>query len=224
MSETCPLCGSKHHTDFAEKLVYVNQHLEKTKQRRRYRKCDVCSLIFVDKRHLPTYAEEKALYDQHDNDPNDVGYRKFLSRMANPILDTIAADSKGLDFGCGPGPTLYHLFEEAGHRCCNYDPLYADDKALLKQQYDFVCSTEVIEHIHWPRKSLDLIWQLIKPGGVLGLMTKRPTGYDAFMQWHYTNDPTHVRFFSEATFQWLAEQWQAKVSFPEKDVAVLTKR
>ena len=30
--------------------------------------------------------EEKAQYDLHENDPYDLGYRKFLSRLTDPLL------------------------------------------------------------------------------------------------------------------------------------------
>ena len=31
---------------------------------------------------------------------------------------------------------------------------------------------------------------------------------------YYIQDPTHVCFWSKTTFQWLADKWQASVSFP----------
>lgn len=223
MSETCPLCSADNSDVFAEKTVYINQHSQKTQQTRLFWQCRHCELIFVDHKQLPSFEEEKALYDQHDNDPNDAGYRRFLSRMAKPMLAKLKPASKGLDFGCGPGPTLYTLFEAEGHTTANYDPMYDNNLELLNAHYDFICSTEVLEHIHWPLATLEKLWGLVLPGGILGTMTKRPIDYDAFMRWHYTNDPTHVRFYSEATFQWLAKRWNAVVEFPEKDVAIIIK-
>ena len=54
-------------------------------------------------------------------------------------------------------------------------------------------------------------------------MTKRVRDKDAFSKWHYIQDPTHVCFWSETTFQWIADQWQATLSFPASD-AVLIQR
>ncbi|MGL4775211.1 MAG: methyltransferase, partial [Aeromonas veronii] len=41
--------------------------------------------------------------------------------------------------------------------------------------------------------------------------------------WRYRHDPTHIVFFAEASFQVLAARWQAELSFPHADVAVLQK-
>jgi len=46
-------------------------------------------------------------------------------------------------------------------------------------------------------------------GGWLGIMTKRVRDQEAFKTWHYKNDPTHIGFFSEATFQWLTGRWSS---------------
>ena len=54
-------------------------------------------------------------------------------------------------------------------------------------------------------------------------MTKRVTTQAAFANWHYINDPTHICFFSEATFEWWAAQHQLTVEFPEKDTVILRK-
>jgi hypothetical protein len=54
-------------------------------------------------------------------------------------------------------------------------------------------------------------------------MTKLAPDKNAFSCWHYKNDPTHVCFFSQPTFQWLAIQWDADIIFAEKDVVLFHK-
>jgi hypothetical protein len=54
-------------------------------------------------------------------------------------------------------------------------------------------------------------------------MTKRVIDQAAFARWHYKNDQTHVCFFSEASFNWLAECWGTTATFVDKDVALLQK-
>jgi hypothetical protein len=54
--------------------------------------------------------EEKARYDRHTNQIHDPGYRAFLSRVLDPLRQQISPPALGLDFGCGPGPALVHLF------------------------------------------------------------------------------------------------------------------
>ena len=80
-----------------------------------------------------------------------------------------------------------------------------------------------MEHLANPRQELDRLWSLIRPGGYLGLMTKLVTDQQSFACWHYKNDPTHISFFSVATFNYLAELWNANIEFIGADVIILRK-
>jgi SAM-dependent methyltransferase len=208
---TCPLC---HHHD-------VHHYFED--KRREYLQCQQCELVFVKPDQRLEAREEKAHYDLHENDPSDAGYRKFLSRIADPLTDRISSNSHGLDFGCGPGPTLSIMLEEAGHTMELYDIYYHPERAVLDKTYDFMTATEVIEHLYEP----DKVWQqwlnLVKPEGWIGLMTKLVIDVDAFAGWHYKNDPTHVVFFSRQTFQFLAERDKLELEFVGNDVILLRK-
>jgi len=167
--------------------------------------------------------EERAEYDLHENSVDDSGYRRFLSRLFDPVSKQIPPKSTGLDFGSGPEPTLSVMFEEAGHSMAVYDLFYAPETKPLEFDYDFITASEVVEHLHHPREELERLWSCLKPGGTLGIMTKRVIDRDAFSTWHYKNDQTHVGFFSVETFQWLANHWGATFSIPEKDVVIFTK-
>ena len=96
--------------------------------------------------HLDQIAE-KAHYDCHNNDVADVGYQQFLSRTLTPLIARIKPDATGLDFGCGEGAVLSQMAAAQGIKVVNYDLFYHPDTQVLSQQYDFVCLTEVIEHI-----------------------------------------------------------------------------
>ncbi|MFV0449448.1 MAG: class I SAM-dependent methyltransferase [Vibrio sp.] len=207
----CPLChGDKTDGYFADK-------------HREYLQCQTCQLVFVNPQQRLTAEREKAFYDLHENDPNDAGYRRFLSRVSDPMLERLAPESKGLDFGCGPGPTLSLMLEEAGHNVALYDIFFYPNEQALQTKYDFMTATEVIEHLHHP----DAVWQqwlnLVKPGGWIGLMTKMVKDKDAFASWHYKNDLTHVIFFSRTTFQFLAERDKLELEFIGNDVILLRK-
>ena len=104
-----------------------------------------------------------------------------------------------------------------------YDKFYADQPELLTRRYDFITSTEVIEHLAAPRAVLDGLWACLNPGGVLVLQTQRVLGDERFKSWRYRHDPTHIVFFAEASFRALAARWQADLCFPHTDVAVFTK-
>jgi len=167
--------------------------------------------------------QEKSEYDLHQNHPDDQGYRRFLSRLFIPLKEKIRPGARGLDFGSGPGPTLSLMFEECGHSMHIYDYFYANDISVLQQTYDFITASETVEHLHNPRSELDRLWTILKPGGYLGIMTKLVIDREAFCNWHYKNDLTHVCFFSTNTINWLSKLWNANVEFIGDDVILLHK-
>lgn len=190
---------------------------------RDYFRCPVCFLVFVLSCQFLSAEEEKAVYDQHENSADDSRYRRFLGRLFDPVSARLDPGSCGLDFGSGPGPTLSVMFEEVGHSMNVFDPFYAPQVESLHQQYDFITASEVVEHLHHPRRELERLWACLKPEGTLGIMTKRVIDSEAFSKWHYKNDPTHVRFFSIETFRWLAVSWSATLIVPEDDVVLFVK-
>lgn len=209
---TCPLCASAETTHFHRDT------------RRDYYRCTDCRLVFVPSAQRLAPEAEKAVYDQHRNSPDDIGYRQFLSRLYTPLRERLAPGACGLDFGAGPGPTLSVMFEEAGHPMAIYDPFYAPDPAVMERHYDFVTATEVAEHLFEPGPELERLASLLRPAGWLGLMTKRVTTLQAFTRWHYILDPTHVVFFSDATFEWLAHHLDMRLELPASDVALLQRK
>jgi len=212
LNHNCPLCREDRNENFYQD------------QRRKFLVCDHCHLVFVPPEQYLSEADEKSAYDHHQNSPTDPGYRRFLSRLFLPLQDRLVPQSHGLDFGSGPGPTLSIMFEEMGHTVTIYDYFYARNPVALQQTYDFITATEVVEHLHDPATILPQLWTLLNAGGYLGLMTKLVRDQKAFATWHYKNDLTHVCFFSKATFEWLADQWQAELEFFHSDVMVFHKR
>lgn len=206
----CPLCHSSSTAEFARD------------SRRAYLRCAVCSLIFADPNSHPSPAEEKARYDTHRNNPNDADYRRFLSRLALPLVQRLGTRAReGLDFGSGPGPTLSIMLQEMGYEMSVYDPFYAPTPQALTRQYDFVTCTEVIEHFHHPGEDWQILKGLVRPGGWLGLMTKLFHADIDFATWYYKNDFTHTCFFSRETFTFLARRDGLEVTFEGEDVILM---
>jgi len=210
VDRSCPLCRTSEGKPFY-------------RDRRDYYRCPVCYLVFVLPDQFLSPQEEKAEYDQHENSPDDLRYRQFLGRLFGPLTERLAPNSCGLDFGAGPGPTLSVMLEEAGHSMEIFDPFYAPRNDLLKQQYDFITATEVVEHLHHPRRELDRLWTCLKPNGLLGIMTQCVIDQKKFSSWQYKSEPTHVCFFSIETFQWLENHWSAKLTVLDKSVVLFTK-
>lgn len=208
----CSLCSN---------TTALEQYAEDNK--RAYLKCSNCELISVPDEYLLTDAEEKAEYDQHQNGPEDEGYRNFLSRTFEPLVSRISKDSEGLDFGCGPGPTISVMADTLGIKVNNYDLYYFHDTELLSKKYDFITMTEVIEHVKDAKGLLAQLDQLLKQNSILAIMTKRVIDKEHFCRWHYKNDPTHIRFYSMKTFHWIAENLNWKMEIIDKDVVFFTK-
>lgn len=170
---------------------------------------------------LPTPQAERAWYATHRNDPGDPAYRGFLGRLAEPLLARLAPKSRVLDYGCGPGPALAEMLAEAGHEVALYDPFFAPDPRPLAGTYDAVTSTETIEHFHDPAGEFRRLMALVRPGGILALMTCFQTDDARFAGWHYRRDPTHVVFYREETLRLVAARRGWAIDIPGKDVALL---
>ena len=213
MNSVCPLCQQPHTQHFC------------ADKRRAYFQCMQCFLVFADRTTLLTAEQEKAQYDLHQNQLDDPGYRKFLSRLALPLLSVVRPEQNtGLDFGCGPGPLLAQILREAGKQMQIWDPFYAPEPTSLQQKYHFVSCTEAIEHFINPAKEWHLWLNLLLPEGVLALMTKRYIDQSSFRHWHYKNDPTHISFFHQRTFEFLAQRDKLDLEFPADDVVIFKKR
>jgi hypothetical protein len=205
----CPLCLKDTVKPFFEDTT------------RRYIRCCSCQLIFVPERYWLSLEDEKATYDLHENSANDPGYRHFLSRLSDPLLEKLQPQQYGLDFGCGPGPTLSIVLEEHGHHVKLYDPFYANNPSVLNTIYDFVCATEVVEHLRNPNKTFTSLFKLVKNRGWLGIMTKLVNDQNDFKNWHYIRDMTHICFYHRDTFLYLAQHFNAKLNFIGNDVILL---
>jgi len=215
--DVCVLCGGNL-------VSYTQDRL------RSYLQCTLCSLVQVPEHQRLSSSEEKIEYDKHENNPEDLGYRVFLSRMLDPMLEALAGRDKacisGLDFGSGPEPVLQCMFSEEGVKQDIYDVYYAPNLVCFDEgiEYDFITATEVVEHLYEPSFELQRLWSHLAPEGVLGIMTKRVISLEAFESWHYKNDPTHVCFFSIETFEFLAEKWNAELTTVSTDVVLFRKK
>ena len=213
---SCPLCQHSHSSiDYA------------TDKKRHYLQCTVCDLVYVAPEYLPSQEREKQEYDLHENNFEDEGYRKFLGKVLTPLSAYISSNKdselKALDFGCGPAPVLAQMLEELGVSTRVYDPFFANIPEALEHTYNIITCTEAIEHFHQPHREWAMFCRLLAENGILAVMTKRVIDKARFASWHYKNDPTHVCFFSESTFQYLAQRDGFNVVFPTNDVALFFK-
>ena len=211
MAEACPLCRGSNTSKFLKA------------DGKQYWRCPTCQLTYLEAAGWPTRDAERRHYLSHENHVDDAGYRKFLSRLATPLLERLPPASDGLDYGCGPGPALAHMLRQAGHQVALYDPFFRPDEAPLAATYAFVTCTEVAEHFHAPAREFERLCQLLRPGGWLGIMTCFQTDDASFAAWHYRRDPTHVVFYKCETLAFVAGRLGWQFESPAKDIALMRK-
>ncbi|MEX0681733.1 MAG: class I SAM-dependent methyltransferase [Balneolales bacterium] len=212
MNTPCPLC---HKT---------GDHIRLTGPlHRTYWMCGRCKLIFVGRDGLPDPGAEKARYLTHKNGPQYPGYVNFLNRAIRPALPHIPVGARGLDYGCGPVPTLSTLLKRTGRTCKDYDPFFFPE--LPEGPFDFIFSTECLEHFFDPAREMQTLCRLLNSGGVLTIMTEIWHHERDFREWYYPKDPTHVCFYHSDTIDYLSSRYGFQQVWSDRQrVFVLKKR
>lgn len=211
----CPICDYTCET-FLNKTQTVTFH-----------SCPNCLYIFKDPSAYLSEEEEKERYLRHHNTVNDPTYVDYFERFLDgSIRADLHPDKTVLDFGSGPKPVFAELLRSRyGMKVDIYDPFFAADEEALKKAYDIVTCTEVLEHVRNPLDAFLQFQGLVKPGGLLAIMTQlHPQNERDFLQWFYPRDITHVSFFAEATFRVLGERYGFEMKSSDHRHAVVLRR
>ena len=164
-----------------------------------YHWCQACDLIAKDPSLRLSKAEEEIRYELHSN--GDEGHRRFLSPVVEAVKRYVQkSEARGLDWGSGPVPVLGDMLRESHFQVDIYDPQFHPEPPD-SNQFDFMTSTEVVEHFHEAGAEWMKLLAPLRPDGVLVIMTERHQGQGFMNDWHYRRDPTHVSFYSDATFR-----------------------
>ncbi|ADK81523.1 Methyltransferase type 12 [Sediminispirochaeta smaragdinae DSM 11293] len=207
--QPCPLCGHSPCKIFSEDKMG------------RYYRCYFCSTIFLDPATLPQPEAERSRYALHQNRPTDEAYLAFLRRLADPLCRLLNAGAGGLDYGCGPVPVLAKLLEQKGMSIACYDPFFFPEQSVLEHRYDFITCCEVAEHFHRPKEEFSRMAQLLRPGGILGIMTSFFRETINFVDWYYRQDFTHVSFYTKKSMEYVADHFGFEILKAEADRNVL---
>ncbi|MGM0596888.1 MAG: class I SAM-dependent methyltransferase [Myxococcota bacterium] len=210
-SSNCILCN------------HQNLHLFHQDKSRKYYRCNHCKLVQVPKFYHLSLEEEKKRYDLHENQIDDPQYRNFLSQLSSRLIPLLPQGAKGFDFGCGPGPGLADILKKAGFEMDIFDPFYYPDKLYLTKKYNFITSTEVVEHLAKPGREIEKLWNLLLPQGHLAIMTGMVINKARFKNWSYIRDLSHICFFSLETFDWLTHHLGGKLILSTQNVVILKK-
>lgn len=181
---------------------------EDTQLSKEFYHCPTCELIFLDKKFFVDNTKEKNQYDHHNNDAQNAGYvsmfENFLDFFWNDINDNAET---ALDFGSGPGPVLYEILKKRGLKTDFYDKFYQPKKVYEGKKYDLITSTEVFEHLEYPKEILKLLSQHLKENGIIALMSLFHTNQQKdFLKWWYRRDPTHITFFTPKSIECMAKE------------------
>ena len=182
-------------------------------------RCKNCNILFTlldnqatDLKQLYSGSKDDLYLSQADQ--RNITYKKILSQIKTFVSD----NSCLLDIGCSYGLFL-KLARENGLRvygielseyACRYcrDTLGLDvfcgdvkDADFPENYFDVITAIEIIEHIHNPRDFIFKIHKLLKPGGILYLVTPNIQSLSAkltgYRWWSYRR--THLYYFSKRT-------------------------
>jgi hypothetical protein len=191
--EICDLCGA---------LAAFGGTLQK----RRFLHCERCDLVFVPAADHVSADEAKERYLRHHNTTENAGYAEMLRAVIALVRRFSPGARRVLDYGSGPTAVLAQLMREAGYDAAGFDPLFAGDADLMGA-FDAVTAVETFEHFAEPRREMERIGEMLRPGGVLVVQTLLHSGLEGFAGWWYARDVTHVAFYSAKTMEWIARRW-----------------
>jgi hypothetical protein len=137
------------------------------------------------------------------------------------LIPNLSPGDFGLDYGSGPAPVLSELMAEEGFAVTNYDLHFANNTNLVNQKFDFLTCIETAEHFRDPKTEWVTIFNLVKRGGWLGIMTELLTESVDFSSWYYKGDPTHICYYFKETFVWLAQKFRVKASFYGSSIIIV---
>jgi SAM-dependent methyltransferase len=199
----CPLC--EQQADYFCKIG---------RKGRFYYKCSTCQSVFLIPKKYVDHSSERARYEEHNNDVEDLRYQEFVSPITKAIQDHFPTNAEGLDYGCGTGPVASVVLEDLGYKTLAlYDPFFQPDEGYLSKSYDYIICCEVMEHFYYPKKEFLKLRNLLKPFGKLFCKTsllKSKSSVKEFSDWWYNNDPTHVFFYTVETLEYISRHFGFK--------------
>jgi 2-polyprenyl-6-hydroxyphenyl methylase/3-demethylubiquinone-9 3-methyltransferase len=182
-----------------------------------YRRCQQCGFAFTtafdswdtDSFHKYIYNDEYIVVD-----PDYVELRP--SGNAKLVGSTFAGSKNSteiLDFGGGAGVFAARLREQ-GFSAATYDP-FSSFNQMPSGQFDLVTCFEVMEHVPFPRSTVETLVSLVKnPGVILFSTLVQPENFEAMgLNWWYAGPRNgHISLYSIQSLTLLFRQHGMKVS------------
>lgn len=207
MKHRCPLCHSI--------ITYTSASS--------YARCVECDAYVKDPLTYLTPTQEVERYRLHKNTLDNPAYLNFLTPLSELIKKHMSPNSEGLDFGCGPVFALEKCLDHVV-KLNHYDVFFHPNTDAFKRTYDFIACSEVIEHLHQPKKELERLFECLKPQGKLFVQTHRHDDVIDFKNWYYAKDPTHVFIVSIKTCEHIAHMFNVDLIEVTPRIVVYQKR
>ncbi len=184
--QACPACGAAQYSRTGPGAVGFSANCgEREFKQPRYsvRECSQCGLLYRTPRLSPEVLS--AYYRQVDYHKWEIPALFPSERAVHAQLRRLPRGARILDYGCSSGRLLAPLVRE--YACYGYEinaPAAAEAarKGLqmvspqslnhsAASDFDAVVLVDVFEHLGAPAKQLRALWPLVKPGGLLGVLT-----------------------------------------------------
>jgi hypothetical protein len=148
----------------------------------------------------------------HNNSFESQGYVKIFMDLLNDYIKPLNITGKILEFGSGPGPVLKELLLREGYDVFDFDPFFNMNDTYLKNKYQLITSTEVVEHFVEPLKEFKHLSGLLEKNGYILLMTRlRTMEVSEFTNWWYRRDLTHISFYTLDTFKEIGKKFGLRI-------------
>lgn len=212
-NKKCPVCGKSKNKIFWGQRGYP------------LAKCGNCSMVWDYQFEQENEAQYEKLYFKNDNPKG--GYANYFDGMAinkktfahrlKKIEKKLGKKGKLLDVGCALGDCLM-VARDLGWEDCQglelseYASSFAKKRGLNvsrgtlfskkfpKNYFDVVTMFDVIEHVDDPIKQLKEIYRILKPGGIVLLVTPDIGGFWSKLlgsNWYHYKPGEHLLYFSQ---------------------------
>jgi 2-polyprenyl-3-methyl-5-hydroxy-6-metoxy-1,4-benzoquinol methylase len=214
----CPACEHPETHYFVTKNDYPFNH------------CTECDFIFLNPMPVQGELNEQYTDDEKEAEPtyNKAGSRLRRAFIKLPRFFPYAFGKNALDFGCGGGFVAHALsyiakssagidisenavayarkrFKRATYFCMDFVQLLETE-----DKYDFVYSSEVIEHVSDINLYMETLAHLVKKGGYAYITTPdlgHPKVPENILEWDVLCPPIHVQHFTQKTVDILFKRY-----------------
>ena len=212
----CMICGKNQKAHFSKNFNLP--HLGVVD----YIICENCGFV-ISKTHQEMPAEQWNKINQEPHSYTktvsfDLNWEFRIQKQAEIIKELydfrlLSSKNNWVDYGCGNGELSTLVSNLCGVKVMNFDldPCksadieYLSEEQLLKQKYDFVIATSVLEHLT-RYSDLDKIFNLVSDTGTIGIHTFVSNTVPSDPNWFYLL-PAHCAFHTNKSMQILFDRY-----------------